>query len=136
MDDLDVLARSLQYLTDSAKGLQDPLKRGFAMGIKIARLEDYRVTLERIMAAKWDNETASTWKRKGRDVCGNLVKEADAVLKRAKKREAAETRLCIIEAERDKLIVLADAVQDEAEERSWGELIDWGMRFYVIRKMC
>jgi hypothetical protein len=38
-DDLDVLARSLQYLTDSAKGLQDTLKRGFAMGIKIPRLD-------------------------------------------------------------------------------------------------
>jgi hypothetical protein len=78
------------------------------------------------MAAKWDKETASTWERNGRDVCGNLVKEADAVLKRAKEREAAETRLCIMETGSDKLIVLADAVQDEAEERSWGELVDLG----------
>jgi hypothetical protein len=56
-DNLAAPARSLQYLVDSAKGLQDALQRGFA--IKIARLDlvkslkDYKVTLKRIaMAAK------------------------------------------------------------------------------------
>jgi hypothetical protein len=59
MDNLDAPAQSLQYLINSAKGLQDAMQRGFVMGIKIARydltknLEDYRVTLKRIaMAAK------------------------------------------------------------------------------------
>jgi hypothetical protein len=65
-DNLDAPAWSLQYLIDSAKGLQDALQRGFAMGIKIARfdltnnLEDYRVTLERIaMAAQWNDDLKS-----------------------------------------------------------------------------
>jgi hypothetical protein len=50
VDNLETPARSLQYLTDNAEGLQDGLKRGFAMGIKIAKLdlekslEDYKVT--------------------------------------------------------------------------------------------
>ncbi len=76
-DNPDVPTRSLQYLTDSAKGLQAAMKRGFTMGIKIAKLdleksqEDYKVTLKRIaMAAKWDNETISAWDRKGRSVSG------------------------------------------------------------------
>ncbi len=63
MDNLDTPGQSLQYLINSAKGLQDAPQRGFAMGIKIARfdltknLEDYRVTLKRIaMAAKRDND--------------------------------------------------------------------------------
>ncbi len=66
-DNLDAPARSLQYLVDSAKGLQDALQKGFVMGIKIAwldlekSLEDYKVTLKRIaMATNWDSETTST----------------------------------------------------------------------------
>jgi hypothetical protein len=40
------------------------------------------------MAAKWDKETASTWEKKGKDVCGNFLREAEAALKKAKEREA------------------------------------------------
>jgi hypothetical protein len=39
------------------------MKRGFALGIKVAKLdlEDYKITLERIaMAAKWDKDPVST----------------------------------------------------------------------------
>jgi hypothetical protein len=53
-------------------------------------LEDDKVTLGRIdMAPKCDKENASTWERKGMDVCEILVKDADAALKRVKKREAS-----------------------------------------------
>jgi hypothetical protein len=57
MENLDAPAHSLQYLANSAKGLQDTLQRGFTMGIMIARfdleksLEDYNVMLERIAVA-------------------------------------------------------------------------------------
>jgi hypothetical protein len=44
-DNLDTPTRCLQYLTDSAIGLQDMLKRGFAIGFKIARL-DFEKSLE------------------------------------------------------------------------------------------
>jgi hypothetical protein len=44
-------------------------------------LEDDKVTLGRIeMAAKCDKDTASTWERKGMDVCEILVNDADAAL--------------------------------------------------------
>jgi hypothetical protein len=106
------------------------------MGIMIARfdleksLKDYKVTLERIaMAAKWNNDTISAWQQKGQDACEDLLKEAEKALKKAKEREATETMLKIMEARRDKLVVLADAVQDEAEERSRDELIDLGKEF-------
>ncbi len=66
------------------------------------------------------------WQQKGKDACGDLLKEEEKALKRAKEREAAETRLRIMEARRDKLIVLADVVQDKAEERSRDKLIYLG----------
>ncbi len=44
-DNLDAPTRCLQYLTDSAIGLQDALKRGFAIGFKIAWL-DLEISLE------------------------------------------------------------------------------------------
>lgn len=54
-DNLDAPACSLQYLVDSAKGLQDALQRGFAMGITWLDLKkslvDYKVTLEKIAIA-------------------------------------------------------------------------------------
>jgi hypothetical protein len=70
------------------------------------------------MATKWDKGTISTWEKKGRSVCGSLVGADDVTLRRAKDKEAAETRLWIMEARRDKLTDLAETVQDEAEERS------------------
>jgi hypothetical protein len=103
------------------------------MGIKIApfdltkNLEDFRVTLERIaMAAKWNDDLKSLWQQKGKDSCGYLLKEADRAPERARKQEAAGTSLKITVDGRDKLIILADAVQDEAEERSRDELIELG----------
>jgi hypothetical protein len=76
------------------------------MGIKRVRfdldesLEDYKVTLERIaMAAKWNNDTRSAWQQKGKEACGDLLKEAVKALKKAKERKAAETRLRILEPE-------------------------------------
>jgi hypothetical protein len=107
--------------------------REFAMGIKIARfdltknLEDFKVTLERIaMAAKWNDDLKSLWQQKGKVSCGYLLKEADRAPERARKQEAAGTRLKIMVNRRDKLIILADAVQDEAKERSRDELIELG----------
>jgi hypothetical protein len=44
-DNLDAPTRCLQYLTDSAIGMQDMLKRGFAIGFKIAWL-DFEKSLE------------------------------------------------------------------------------------------
>jgi hypothetical protein len=38
-DNLDAPAHSLQYLRNSARGLQGALERGFAMCIKITRLD-------------------------------------------------------------------------------------------------
>ncbi len=72
-------------------------------------------------------------KKKGRDVCWNLQKEAEAALKKAKEKEAAETRWQIMEVGRDKIIVLAQAAQDEAEERSRDELIDLGSEVLYIK---
>jgi predicted HAD superfamily phosphohydrolase len=76
-------------------------------------------------------------------VCGDLLKEAEVALKeaevalkKAKEREAAETRLQIMESERDKLILLADAVQDEAEERSLAGSSTRVVRLCTIRGMC
>jgi hypothetical protein len=100
------------------------------MGMKIAKLhlekslEDYKVTLERIAMALWDESTVSTWEKKGSSVCRALIGEAEAALRKAKDREATETRLQIMQAGRDKFIYLAESVQDEAEERSREELVD------------
>jgi hypothetical protein len=81
--------------------------------------------LERIaMAAKWNEDMVSAWEKKGWSVCGTLIGEADVALRKAKDKEAAETRLRIMEAGRDKLIDLAESVQDETKERSRGELVD------------
>jgi hypothetical protein len=67
-DNLDTPSRSLQYLVETAKGLQDALQTGFAMGIKIAKfnltknLEDYTVASRwkgKAVAAKWDDNLKS-----------------------------------------------------------------------------
>ncbi len=86
------------------------------MGIKISKfsleksLEDYKFTLERIaMAAKWDKETISVWERKGWS--------AHAVLRKPR-RERLRRPGYVMEAERDKLVVLEEMMQYEAEERS------------------
>ncbi len=67
------------------------------MGIRISKfnleksLEDFQTTMERIaMAAKWNEETISTWERKRRDTCGKLIEEAGLALKKAEDREADE----------------------------------------------
>jgi hypothetical protein len=58
-DNLDASTRSLQHLEDSVKGARDAIIGGFAMGIRILKLdlekslEDYLATLGRIkMAAR------------------------------------------------------------------------------------
>jgi NADH dehydrogenase FAD-containing subunit len=66
----------------------------------------------------------SAWQHKGRDACGELLKEADEALKRAREQEAAETRLKIMEDGKDELINMADTIQDKAEERFQDELIE------------
>jgi hypothetical protein len=81
VDNLVALARSLQHLEDSARGSGEAIPRGFAMGIRITKLdlekslEDFRTTLGRIaMAAKWKKEAISAWDKKGKDACSNLIK--------------------------------------------------------------
>jgi hypothetical protein len=59
-------------------------------------LEDYKVTLERIAMALWDESTVSAWEKTGSSVCGVLIGEAEAALRKAKDREATETRLQIM----------------------------------------
>jgi hypothetical protein len=88
INNLGAPARSLQYLFNSAKELQDMLQRGFALGTKIAQFdlktspEDYKITLKRIaMSAKWNDDLTSGWQKKGRDACGDLLMEAEVVLK-------------------------------------------------------
>jgi hypothetical protein len=80
------------------------------VGTKIARfdltknLEDYSVTLEKIgMAAKWDNDS---WLQKAKDAFGELLKEADEALERAREQEATEMTLKIMEGGRDKLVTI------------------------------
>jgi hypothetical protein len=47
------------------------------------------------------------------------LKEADEVLVKASKQEAAETRPKILEDGRAKLVILAEAMHTEAEDRTW-----------------
>jgi hypothetical protein len=91
-DNLDAPTCRLQFLTDSARGLQDALKRGFTMDIKISKLDlekslkDYKTTLERIaMAANWDKEITSIWEKKGRSIFGSLIGESDTALRKPKR---------------------------------------------------
>jgi acyl-CoA reductase-like NAD-dependent aldehyde dehydrogenase len=115
----------------------------FAMGIKIGELdsenslEDYKVTLVRIaMVAKFDREMASTLEKKDRDACGNLIKEADKALKKAKEREAAKTRLHnIIEAGRDKLVVLAKRCRMKLKKEARLNSLIREIRSYLIKRM-
>ncbi len=80
------------------------------------------------MAAKWNNETISSWEEKGEDACGNLIKKAGLALKKAEDRQADEARLRKMEASRDKLatLTLVETVQDESKERDQEQLIDPG----------
>jgi hypothetical protein len=65
-----------------------------------------------------------SWECKDAATCGNLLKEADGALERAREQEAAETRLKILEDGRDKLVNLADAMLLEAEDRTGEEIIE------------
>jgi hypothetical protein len=118
------------------------MERVFAIGIKIGKLdseknlEDYKVTLERIaMVAKFDREMASTLEKKDRDACGNLIKEADSALKKAKEREAVETRLRIIEVGRDKLVVLVKRCRMKLKKEARVNSLIWEMSYYIIRRI-
>jgi hypothetical protein len=87
------------------------------------------------MVAKFDREMASTLEKKDRDAWGNLIKEAHSALKKAKEREAAETRLHIIEAGRDKLVVLAKWCRMKLKKEARLNSLIWEMRSYIIRRM-
>jgi hypothetical protein len=69
---MDAPARSLEYLAESARSLQDVLQLEFTMGIEMARfnmtksMEDGKVTVERLAnAAKWDENLKLAWICKG-----------------------------------------------------------------------
>ncbi len=99
-------------------------------------LEDYRVILDRVvMATKWDKNLEFTWQCMGKATCGELFKEADKALERAKKQEAAATRLKIMEDCRDRLINLAKTVQEEVDDRNQEELIKLGNNILNKGKM-
>jgi hypothetical protein len=65
-------------------------------------IEDYNVMLDRVlMAAEWDENLKFAWLCKGSAACGELLKEEDEALEEARKQEAAEKRLKIMEEGRD-----------------------------------
>ncbi len=68
-------------------------------------------------------------------MCGTLIGEADTALRKAKDKEAAKTRLQIMESGRDKLIDLAKSVQHETEERSRENLMTWKMKWRKTKIM-
>jgi hypothetical protein len=39
------------------------------------------------MASKWDNDLKYPWQQKGKDKCGELLKEADKALEKATEQE-------------------------------------------------
>lgn len=96
-----------------------------------------RVILDRLaMATKWDKDNHKvTWQCMGKATCGELFKEADKALERAKKQEAAATRLKIMEDCRDRLINLAKTVQEEVDNRNQEELIKLGNNILNKGKM-
>jgi hypothetical protein len=57
---------------------------------------------------------AEEWYAKGEEVCGDLLEDAEKVLKEAEEREAAESRVRIMESECEELAGLADQAEKQA----------------------
>ncbi len=83
------------------------------------------MTVERVaMAAKWDETLTFAWICKGSAACGELLREADETLEKAREQEAAETRFKKLEDGRDKLVNLANTMHKEVEDKTHKELIE------------
>jgi hypothetical protein len=88
---MDAPAHFLEYLAKSARSLQEALQQGFTMGIRMARfsmaksIEDYKVTVDRVaMAVKCNENLKFAWIRKGSAAFGELLREADEALEKAR----------------------------------------------------
>jgi hypothetical protein len=113
-DDMDAPGRSLAHLQTCVRGLRDAIVGGFSKGIKVAKIavenarEDFKVTTARTaVACKWRHGVAEEWYAKGEEVCGDLLEDAEKALKEAEEREAAESRVRIMENECEDLASLA-----------------------------
>ncbi len=81
-------------------------------------MEDYEVTVERVaIAAKWDENLKLAWICKASVACGELLREADEVLEKAREQETAETGLKMLEDGREKLVNLVNNMHKEVENK-------------------
>jgi hypothetical protein len=129
-DNMDVPARSLAHLQLCAKGLKSAIDGEYARGIRMAKMAtenavvNFKATSARVQeASKWKCWVADNWYARGEEVCGDLVKEAVEVLKRAESREEAEAKIRIMEDQCDELADLAEQVGKQVPAEAETELL-------------
>jgi predicted HicB family RNase H-like nuclease len=78
-------------------------------------MEDFKVTVARTAdACKWKHGVAKEWYAKGKEVCGDLLEEAEQALKEVEAREEAEAKVRIMESQCEELASLAEQAEKQA----------------------
>ncbi len=95
--------------------MREAMEGGYSIGIKTAKIAtenakaDFKATIDRIaVASRWKQATIEDWTSRGELVCGDLMKRAEEVMKKAEAREEAETRIRIMESQCEMLAELAE----------------------------
>ncbi len=69
-------------------------------------------------------EQKKSWEDQGTAVCGEPPRAADQVPDYVSKANAAKTQVKILKSSQDKLVNIAQSMEDEADEKSKEVLID------------
>ncbi len=92
-DDMDAQVRSLAHLQACAKVLKSATARGYARGIRVAKIAmenatgDFKATVARVKeTCKWKHGTAEDGYAKGEVTCRDLLEKATEALKEAEAR--------------------------------------------------
>jgi hypothetical protein len=93
-DSMGAPAHSLAHLQGCADRMREAMEGGYSIGIKTAKIatenakSDFKATIDRIaVASRWKKATIEDWTSRGEMVCGDLMKRAEEVMKKAEARE-------------------------------------------------
>jgi hypothetical protein len=129
-DELDAHAHSWKHLESNVPRAAR-LGKVYDMAVRVAQsdtlrhLEDFIVTLERVaLAGQWKVEQKRPWEDLGTTMCLEPLRAVAQVPGQAQEVNVAETQLNILKSRRDKLLSIAQSMEEETGDKSEKELID------------
>jgi len=124
-------ARSLANLTGCADALKQAIESQYSMGIgaSMKALEnaklDFANTIDRLAEAnRWGAGTKEDWTQRGELASGSLLEEAASALKEAEKREEAEAKVRLMEAQCEELANLTAQAGRQVPAEAEAEVLE------------